>query len=129
MNRLKNIKHGLGDKKNLSYDLDEHLIIPNEECFNVLARICLEGVTNSIKHGKAKNIGIIIKHNPSAIRFKMFDDGYGCKNINKGIGLTSMTERVHKIGGTLKFKSDIGSGFVIFVSIPIIEEVRNCHGM
>ncbi len=124
LHRLKNIKDGLGDNKNLIYDLDEHLIIPSEECFNVLDRICLEGVTNSIKHGKAKNIEIIIKRTSSAIQLKMFDDGNGCKNISKGIGLTSMTERVNEIGGSLKFKSDIGSGFAIFVSISILSILK-----
>ena len=127
--RLKNIKDGLGDERNLSYDLDDHLIIPSEKYFNVLDRICLEGVTNSIKHGEAKNIETIIKHNSSAIQLKMFDDGYGCKNINKGIGLTSMTERINEIGGTLQFKSDIGSGFIIFVNLPIIEETGNSYEM
>jgi len=88
---------------------------------DALYRLCQEALTNSVRHGKAKHVNIMMRFDDAAIKIFIFDDGVGCKNINKGFGLTGMEERLKKFGGTIVYGSDGESGFNIRVEIPIIE--------
>ncbi len=81
-------------------------------------RICQEALTNSLKHGKAKNIDILLKSQEKHIKLYIIDDGVGCKGISKGIGLKSMEQRVESINGTIIYGSGDDGGFNINISIP-----------
>ncbi|MDP4182439.1 MAG: histidine kinase N-terminal 7TM domain-containing protein [Bacillota bacterium] len=89
------------------------------ESYGVIYRICQESLTNSLKHGKAQNVTIIIKFEIMSVRIYIFDDGIGCKTIKKGFGLTAMESRVREINGNIGFNSDGEKGFNIFVEIPL----------
>ncbi|MCX7708590.1 MAG: histidine kinase [Clostridia bacterium] len=91
-------------------------------CSDVVYRVCQEAMTNSLRHGKAKNISIILKANPSALRLFIFDDGIGCTEIKKGYGLTGMEQRIKSIQGKIIYGSDGESGFNIRIEIPLGEE-------
>jgi signal transduction histidine kinase/tRNA A-37 threonylcarbamoyl transferase component Bud32 len=81
-------------------------------------RLCQEAMTNSVRHGKAKNISIIIRTIQDIIRISIVDDGCGCQNIHKGFGLSGMKQRVKKLNGELLFGSDGIKGFYIHAEIP-----------
>ena len=84
-------------------------------------RIIQEGLTNAIRHGKADKINIIITFYINSIDLYIKDNGVGTKDINKGLGLKSMEDRVFSLGGTISFLSK--DGFSIVASIPL--EVAN----
>jgi predicted ATPase/tRNA A-37 threonylcarbamoyl transferase component Bud32 len=84
-------------------------------------RLCQEALTNSVRHGKAKNISIIIRIIQDVIRISIVDDGCGCKNIHKGFGLSGMEQRVKNLNGEILFGSDGIKGFYIHAEIPVKE--------
>ncbi|NLI57130.1 MAG: hypothetical protein GX387_01160 [Clostridium sp.] len=100
-----------------SHDIEKINIDPRFS--SVIFRICQEALTNSLRHGKAKNVTIILRANDNKIELFIFDDGIGCPNFKKGFGLTSMTQRVKNIGGDIVFGSDGESGFNIRLEIPL----------
>ncbi|KNY26115.1 sensor histidine kinase [Pseudobacteroides cellulosolvens] len=128
MYRLKSIKEKLPSGINMVYSIDGQLTAIDEKYFNALDSICLEAINNSLKHGNARNIEVILKGSNSDLRLKIIDDGKGCMSVNKGIGLTSMTDRVNKLGGTLRFINEPEGGFGIFVNIPITTKRGNING-
>lgn len=83
-------------------------------------RICQEALTNSVKHGRATKVTIIIKFTDSVIKLFIFDNGIGCKGKSegKGFGLQGMKQRVEKLNGEIKFGSGDRKGFNIHVELP-----------
>jgi serine/threonine protein kinase/signal transduction histidine kinase len=82
-------------------------------------RLCQEALTNAVRHGKAKNISIIIRTLHETVRISIIDDGCGCKSIHKGFGLAGMEQRVKNLNGKLLLVSDGEQGFNIHVEIPV----------
>lgn len=85
----------------------------------VIFRICQEALTNSLRHGKAEHVNIILKLIDSKIKMFIFDDGCGTPNLKKGFGLSGMEQRVKDLDGNIVFGSDGESGFNIRLEIPI----------
>ncbi len=83
-----------------------------------LYRICQEALTNSLRHGKAKNVAIIIRFDGKGIKLSIFDDGAGCGKINKGFGLKGMEQRIEEVNGEMSYKSDKGQGFILNFEVP-----------
>ncbi|HEX9061214.1 MAG TPA: sensor histidine kinase, partial [Clostridia bacterium] len=82
-------------------------------------KICREAVTNAMRHGKAKEISIIIKFIDQKIRLYILDNGKGCTEIKKGLGITGMESRITETGGTIMYGSDGESGFHIQAELPV----------
>lgn len=94
--------------KNLNFEPDEE---------NVIFRILQEGMTNSIRHGKAKLIYIHIYRDDIWLVIEMKDNGCGCDEIIPGFGLTHMKERLDMLQGTIEY--DGSDGFKIIAKIPV----------
>ncbi len=84
-----------------------------------LYRICQEALTNSMKHGRAKNVELMIRCSDDRIKLFIFDDGTGGSGLIKGFGLKGMERRVEELNGYISFGSGEGGGFNIHVEIPI----------
>lgn len=84
-------------------------------------RICQEALTNSVKHGKATEVSIIIKFTDNVIKLFIFDNGLGCKSMDSesGFGLKGMKQRIEKLHGDIKFGSSGEQGFNIHVELPL----------
>ncbi|TYQ15233.1 UNVERIFIED_CONTAM: signal transduction histidine kinase [Acetivibrio alkalicellulosi] len=102
-----------------SYNV-EKVNITSDVC-SVIFRVCQEALTNSLRHGKAKNVNIILRYISDTIELFIFDDGIGCTDLKKGFGLSSMSQRVQDIGGNIVFGSDGESGFNIRMNLPLID--------
>ncbi len=89
----------------------------NEDEENIIYRIVQESITNSIRHGKAKQIQIKIEREYNILKIHIEDNGAGCQNIQKGFGLHHMEERLNLLGGNLKCKGE--KGFIVETQIPI----------
>lgn len=88
----------------------------------VTAKVCKEAITNALRHGKAKEINIILKIFRDKIKLYIIDNGRGCPNIKKGFGLLGMIERVESISGKIAFGSSGEKGFNIHIELPIEED-------
>ncbi|MBP7176256.1 MAG: histidine kinase [Thermoclostridium sp.] len=110
---------------NVEYSISGEM--PELDATRVMAiyRICQESITNSIRHGQAQKVSIIIKCLQHSIRIYIFDDGKGCGEIVKGYGLTGMEQRIKKLGGSISFGSDGEKGFNIIAELPLPEQSCN----
>lgn len=99
-----------GDVSKISYEQSQAVYL-----------LCKEAITNSIKHGKAKNVHIILRFDLRTLSVFIVDDGIGCEEINMSFGLKGMIERFNSVNGEISFKSDGESGFLIKgeLEIPI----------
>ena len=86
---------------------------------STIYRICQEALTNSLRHGKASYVGIILRFSEVLISLYIIDDGFGCKVIKKNTGLSSMEKRVYELGGRINFGSDGEKGFSIYAEFPL----------
>lgn len=96
----------------LTFDFDEE---------EVIYRIIQEGMTNAVRHGKAKEIFISIAKESNTLILIIEDDGIGCDNIKPDFGLHHMQERIELLQGNIRFYGS--NGFVILAEIPIREGI------
>lgn len=89
----------------------------NEDEEDIIYRIVQESITNSIRHGKAKQIRIHIEREYNMLRISIQDNGVGCDKIQKGFGLHHMEERLNLLQGSLNYNGE--NGFRVDAQIPI----------
>ncbi|HPE16348.1 MAG TPA: histidine kinase, partial [Oscillospiraceae bacterium] len=82
-------------------------------------KLCREGVTNAIRHGRAQRIDIILRGRSALMEVYVIDDGLGCQEVHKGMGLTGMEERLRRIGASFRFGPMEGGGFRLYAGIPV----------
>ncbi len=97
----------------------------NTKQTETIFRLCQEAVTNSMKHGKAKTVHIVLRFKTNEIEAFIIDDGIGCKAIKKNYGLKGIENRIAALEGTTRFGSDGENGFHIHVRIPKIPYQQN----
>jgi len=94
----------------------------------VLYRLIQEGLTNVIKHAKARRADILLAYTHPKVVLSIKDDGDGFEEEEeltlaagkkRGIGLWSMRERVASVGGTIHIRSRKGKGTVIRAELPV----------
>ena len=76
-------------------------------------RVVQEAVQNAIKYSGARRLSVHLSDAEGLLRLSVVDDGVGFDvdaAWRKGVGLSSMSERLEAIGGTLQIRSDPGSG-------------------
>ena len=98
---------------------------------SVIVHTMQEALTNSIRHGRAKNISINLWEKDSVLIMSVQDDGVGTKEIVKGIGLSGMEERLSKTYGTLETSTPPEGGFKVTIKIPLINislKEGDCNG-
>ncbi len=82
-------------------------------------KLCREGVTNAIRHGGAKRIDIVLRGRSELLEVYLIDNGRGCGQVQKGMGLTGMEERLRAVGGEFGFGPMEGGGFRLYAGIPV----------
>jgi two-component system, NarL family, sensor histidine kinase DesK len=82
-----------------------------------------EGVTNVIRHSRARQCLISATRNRQIASVEIIDNGAMTGNApdNGGIGLRGLSERVAALGGYFEAGSRDGSGFRLAVSIPLAQ--------
>jgi signal transduction histidine kinase len=91
---------------------------------NHLYRMIQEILSNSLKHGKATMVKVIINFEEDEFVISFSDNGVGTdKIIESGLGLKGIRERVAEIDGIVHMKSSKGNGFFVKVIIPREVEV------
>jgi signal transduction histidine kinase len=87
-----------------------------------LYRIVQEALRNVVKHSGTDRAAVELRGTPDAIRLRVSDDGVGFDPAsalrNGGLGLVSMRERLHLVGGRIAIDSRPAGGTRIDISVP-----------
>ena len=123
------------DSGSVDFDDIDHLFPPRIQL--AIYRIFQESLTNLGKHAEATRVSSTIKKLGDKVRFSIKDNGRGFNlpelllrgNGTKGIGLSTMRERIRSAGGQLEIKSQEGVGTEVAFMIPLEleEETENDH--
>jgi signal transduction histidine kinase len=87
-----------------------------------LYRIAIEALNNSLKHASASTVKIALSREPERVVLAVQDDGSGFDPADTGaggLGLDSMRERAHTLGGELIIQSSPGAGTLVHLEIPL----------
>ncbi|KEZ87357.1 histidine kinase [Clostridium sulfidigenes] len=91
---------------------------------NHLYRMIQEILSNSLKHGKATMVKVIMNFTEDEFVISFSDNGVGTdKIVESGLGLRSIRERVTEIEGIVHMKSSKDNGFFVKVIVPREAEV------
>ena len=83
-------------------------------------RIIQEGLTNALKHSRAKQAEVTVNYGPSELQVEVRDDGVGAGSSNGlGHGLVGIRERVKIYGGEMAAGPAPNGGFVLSARLPL----------
>ena len=99
------------------------------ESKTLIYRIFQEAFTNIQRHSQADNVHVLIKSDGRKVYFQIVDDGKGFVNQfqdgdtstrgnDRGLGLTTMSERTRMLKGAFKVYSIIGIGTRVAFQVP-----------
>jgi len=103
------------------------LSVTGEERFGrgieqAIYRIAQEALNNVVKHAGASQVSVCLDLSPQEVRLRITDDGRGFDptTVSHGrhLGLISMRERAHEIGGRFELHTRPGMGAEIVVVVP-----------
>lgn len=87
-----------------------------------LFRVLQEALHNSAKHSGVKNVDVQLKAEPREVQLIVHDLGKGfdvaAAMQGRGLGVTSMLERVRLLGGTVTIDSKPHGGTTVYACIP-----------
>lgn len=90
-----------------------------------LFRVIQELINNSIRHGKATEIGIKLWPGPELIKLTYQDNGCGFDmtqmEVQKGLGMKNIESRLQIIKAVYKFNSSLEEGTSVVIEIPPTE--------
>lgn len=86
---------------------------------STLAWAVREGVTNIVRHSRARHARARVVRDSDHVELELLDDGVGCDDCSGGHGLSGLRERVAAHGGALDFGPRPEGGFRVVVSLPL----------
>jgi signal transduction histidine kinase len=94
-----------------------------EEIELVLYRVAQEGLTNAIRHSQASRVEVVLEQSPHVLRLRVIDNGKGFdpQNLDRGLGLVGIRERVELLDGNCGVDTTPGEGTRLWVEIPLPE--------
>jgi len=115
------------NKIHFTIDLPDINPLFSQESQRLIYRIIQEALTNISKHAEASHITILAEKKEKSVAFMIHDDGKGFdiedvigkKATEKGMGLTTMAERVRILGGSIDFRGRPGLGTTITFTAPL----------
>ncbi len=102
--------------------------LPGEVCGEVYVTL-REAIRNALVHSGTTQLGVTVEISESRLHARVSDTGRGfsveeATKAGKGIGLSSMRERVQLLGGALRLYSRLGHGTTVDISIPLGRVLR-----
>ena len=87
-----------------------------------LFRVAQEALNNALKHAAARSVVVRLRGDDDCVTLEVADDGRGsallAADVQGGLGLTSMRERVAQLAGTVTIESTPGEGTRVAVEVP-----------
>jgi signal transduction histidine kinase len=79
-----------------------------------------EGLTNAVRHAHATKVVLSAARHNGALVVSVVDNGVGGASARAGSGLTGLVDRVAAQGGTLRIRSEAGTGTTITAEFPCL---------
>jgi len=97
-----------------------------------LFRIAQESLRNCVKHSGARRAQVVLEGAEGRIRLSVCDDGCGFDTasgaLERGLGFTSMRERLRLVGGRLQIYSRPARGTRVEMSVPLKGDRKGARG-
>jgi signal transduction histidine kinase len=77
-----------------------------------------EALTNVAKHAHATHANVRARRHGARVVIEVSDDGIGSADPSEGSGLSGLADRIAALGGTLKIRSEPGTGTLLRADIP-----------
>ena len=93
-----------------------------KEIEQALYRVAQEALANISRHSRATRVAVEVSCSGHGVVLSIVDDGVGFDETQvsgKGLGLSSMHERMQSVSGQLKIDSQPGKGTRIVASCPL----------
>jgi signal transduction histidine kinase len=88
-----------------------------------LFRLLQEALQNAVKHSGVRAFQVNPHGTPEGIELTVSDHGKGFEKrdafSSRGLGLTSMRERLHMVHGILAIKTQPGAGTIVSARVPL----------
>ena len=82
--------------------------------------VLAEALSNVVKHAGASEVQVSLSQQDGRLGLVIRDDGRGFElDRPRGLGLTSLADRLDTVGGSLSINSGAGLGTSVFVHIPV----------
>jgi signal transduction histidine kinase len=108
-------------KVSISYELNYPKNYLNKTFELHVFRIIQELINNSIKHGNAKNINLVVTKNNTSLGLVYTDNGVGFDTdraqFQKGLGMKNIESRIELLKGELTIKSKTNKGVTAKITI------------
>jgi PAS domain S-box-containing protein len=86
-----------------------------------LLNLAREAVSNSIRHGRAREVRVRLRRHRGGVRLEIRDNGSGFDPATvrtSGFGLNNMTARAARMGGRILVQSRVGRGTRVVIELP-----------
>jgi PAS domain S-box-containing protein len=103
------------------YDGPEVLQVRDEVAALHLYRIAQEAITNAVRHGRAREVRILLRSQRNHFSMRVRDDGRGLPPplaLTSGMGLRTMRYRAGVIGATLEIRPGARGGTEVVCTFP-----------
>lgn len=106
---------------NVSINISSQIGHLNQTIAITAYRIVQESLTNISKHANARLVTIKIEPVSDYLKILVKDNGHGFDKqfTSQGFGLAGMRERVEGLGGLFLLTSNLGSGVLVDVNLPM----------
>jgi signal transduction histidine kinase len=111
------------ERQKLELDFTTNMRIPLPPHIGVsIFRVLQEALQNTVKHSGVKRVQVQLRMGSEALHLVVRDSGRGfdirAASRGKGLGLTSMRERIRLVNGSITIDSKPNGGTAIWVHVP-----------
>jgi len=99
-----------------------------EEHKTCVYRVVQEALHNCVQHSEASMVRVTVRQEADRILLAIQDDGKGFDTqLERGLGLLGIQERVSHLGGTFSVESQPGSGAILGIVLPLANTIEPQH--
>jgi signal transduction histidine kinase len=123
---LRQLAGGFGRRTglNIAMNLDDELFLPPATEIAIY-RTVQEALSNVHRHAQATEVTVSVLQRRSFLHVVVADNGIGMPaKVKRGVGLSSMHNRIEELGGRL-LVSSAKPGTVLIASVPASAEIRS----
>lgn len=124
---MKSLCKELGERHKIEIDVRNDLVGPVPADLGLcLYRVLQEALNNAAKYSGVKHVEVELRESSGEIHLTIRDAGcgfdLGAAMQGRGLGLTSMQERVRLVNGSVAIRSQPTCGTTIHVRVPFKSE-------
>jgi signal transduction histidine kinase len=83
-------------------------------------RVTQEALQNCVRHADASSVRLGLTKGDKSVTLRVQDNGKGFRTARtRGLGLLGMEERVARLGGRMRLRSEVGRGTTLTVELPL----------